>query len=72
MRHSHDVIDSTTQASELKERPHVIVATPGRLADHITNDPQLIFLKKYAFHSVLHQNPMMMTMVLVCLVVLGC
>lgn len=25
----------TEQAKELSEKPHVVIATPGRLADHI-------------------------------------
>lgn len=27
------------QAQELANRPHIIVATPGRLADHVESDP---------------------------------
>eukprot|EP00050_Salpingoeca_kvevrii_P001490 m.170993 g.170993 ORF g.170993 m.170993 type:complete len:566 (-) comp10383_c0_seq2:2567-4264(-) len=30
-------LDMMTQATELSRRPHVIVATPGRLADHLLN-----------------------------------
>lgn len=29
------VTDMVTQALELSNQPHVVVATPGRLADHI-------------------------------------
>lgn len=28
-------MDMMTQAIELKNRPHVVVATPGRLLDHL-------------------------------------
>lgn len=28
-----------TQAQELARRPHILIATPGRLADHILSDP---------------------------------
>ncbi|MCJ1351501.1 MAG: putative RNA helicase [Icmadophila ericetorum] len=32
--------DMRTQALALKERPHLVIATPGRLADHIENSGQ--------------------------------
>ena len=28
-------VEMTVQASQLSEKPHVVIATPGRLADHI-------------------------------------
>lgn len=31
-----EYIDMVAQQKELASRPHVVVATPGRLADHIT------------------------------------
>ena len=30
----------TAQASQLADRPHVVIATPGRLADHIRSSPK--------------------------------
>jgi ATP-dependent RNA helicase DDX49/DBP8 len=39
----------TKQALELSRRPHVIVATPGRLADHINSSSGAIFLKRVKF-----------------------
>lgn len=32
-------MDMTTQAKALMQRPHVVIATPGRLRDHLMNDP---------------------------------
>ena len=31
-------MDMMTQALELKNRPHVVVATPGRLVDHMNSE----------------------------------
>ena len=30
-------MDSIVQATELENRPHVVVATPGRIVDHMKN-----------------------------------
>ncbi|KAI6206410.1 RNA helicase [Aphelenchoides besseyi] len=30
------------QARQLSERPHIVVASPGRLADHLESDPEVI------------------------------
>lgn len=32
-------MDMTEQAKALMQRPHVVIATPGRLRDHLINDP---------------------------------
>lgn len=32
-------MDMTTQAKALMQRPHIVIATPGRLRDHFMNDP---------------------------------
>lgn len=32
-------MDMTEQAKALMQRPHVVIATPGRLRDHLMNDP---------------------------------
>ena len=37
------------QALELTQRPHIIVATPGRLADHIHSSANAIHFKKVKF-----------------------
>ena len=34
------------QSIQLQNRPHVIIATPGRLADHITTSADTIHLQK--------------------------
>jgi superfamily II DNA/RNA helicase len=34
-------MDMTTQAKALMQRPHVVIATPGRLRDHLSNDPDM-------------------------------
>ncbi|OLL25048.1 ATP-dependent RNA helicase DBP8 [Neolecta irregularis DAH-3] len=39
--------DMTTQSIALSHRPHIVIATPGRLADHIRSDK--VFLKKVKF-----------------------
>jgi hypothetical protein len=31
----------TAQAKALMQRPHVVIATPGRMRDHLTNDPDI-------------------------------
>ena len=35
----------TEQAKELGERPHVVIATPGRLADHIESGTEFSLSK---------------------------
>ncbi|KAJ3296004.1 hypothetical protein HK104_002085 [Borealophlyctis nickersoniae] len=42
-------LDMMTQALELSRRPHVIVATPGRLVDHINSSPNAVHFKKLKF-----------------------
>lgn len=42
-------LDMTTQALELSQKPHVIVATPGRLVDHIKSSKNAIHFKRLAF-----------------------
>ncbi|KAI9336081.1 P-loop containing nucleoside triphosphate hydrolase protein [Obelidium mucronatum] len=42
-------MDMMKQALELSKRPHVIVATPGRLADHIKSSANAINFKKLKF-----------------------
>lgn len=34
-------LDMMKQAVELARRPHVVIATPGRLADHINSSAQV-------------------------------
>ncbi|KAJ1918411.1 putative RNA helicase [Mycoemilia scoparia] len=42
-------LDMTRQALELSKRPHIIIATPGRLADHINSNSNAIFFKRLKF-----------------------
>ncbi|KAJ3070095.1 hypothetical protein HDU98_006857 [Podochytrium sp. JEL0797] len=42
-------MDMMKQALELTKRPHVIIATPGRLADHIRSSANAIHFKKIKF-----------------------
>ncbi|TPX61013.1 hypothetical protein SpCBS45565_g07358 [Spizellomyces sp. 'palustris'] len=42
-------LDMMTQALELSRRPHVIVATPGRLVDHINSSTNAVNLKRLRF-----------------------
>lgn len=42
-------LDMVKQTLELNQRPHVIVATPGRLRDHIQSNPDAIHLKRCRF-----------------------
>jgi ATP-dependent RNA helicase DDX49/DBP8 len=42
-------MDMIQQALELSKRPHVIVATPGRLVDHIESSSNVIHLKRVKF-----------------------
>jgi superfamily II DNA/RNA helicase len=39
------------QSVQLQNRPHVVIATPGRLAEHINTSVQTMHLQKYA-HTV--------------------
>eukprot|EP00743_Colponemidia_sp_Colp-15_P005991 GILK01006439.1.p1 GENE.GILK01006439.1~~GILK01006439.1.p1 ORF type:complete len:490 (+),score=94.02 GILK01006439.1:59-1471(+) len=39
-------MDMMTQALALSKRPHVVIATPGRLADHLEKDPSHVKLFK--------------------------
>lgn len=39
-------LDMTQQALELAQRPHIIVATPGRLADHIQSSAEAVHLSR--------------------------
>ena len=42
-------MDMISQALELKEKPHVVVATPGRLVDHLKSTQGEIDLSKVKF-----------------------
>jgi ATP-dependent RNA helicase DDX49/DBP8 len=42
-------LDMTAQAIELSKKPHIIVATPGRLRDHITNSHNAIHFKRIKY-----------------------
>ena len=42
-------MDMMRQALELQKRPHVVIATPGRLVDHLRNSNDVLFLKKLRF-----------------------
>ncbi|KAI8815213.1 P-loop containing nucleoside triphosphate hydrolase protein [Cladochytrium replicatum] len=41
--------DMMEQALELSKRPHVVIATPGRLVDHIRSSSNALFIKKLRF-----------------------
>ncbi|CAG0909097.1 unnamed protein product, partial [Cyprideis torosa] len=41
--------DMVTQGAELSRRPHVVIATPGRLADHLANTGEAHALKRVQF-----------------------
>lgn len=43
------LLDMMTQAIELSRKPHVIIATPGRLRDHIQNSPGAVNLSRVKF-----------------------
>jgi ATP-dependent RNA helicase DDX49/DBP8 len=45
-------LDMMKQAVELSRRPHIVIATPGRLADHI-NSSALVTLDRIRFLGVL-------------------
>ena len=38
-----------TQALELQKKPHIIIATPGRLVDHIQSSSGAVNLSKLSF-----------------------
>ena len=42
-------VDMMKQAIELNNRPHIIVATPGRLRDHIRSNSDVLYFKKLKF-----------------------
>ncbi|KAJ2898183.1 putative RNA helicase [Coemansia aciculifera] len=42
-------VDMMTQALELARRPHIVVATPGRLADHIESSANAIHFQRVKF-----------------------
>ncbi|KAJ3305093.1 putative ATP-dependent RNA helicase ddx49 [Kappamyces sp. JEL0829] len=42
-------MDMMTQALELAQKPHIVIATPGRLADHIVSSSQAIHFKRLRF-----------------------
>lgn len=42
-------VDMMTQAIELQKRPHVVVATPGRLADHLKSSSAAVDLGRLRF-----------------------
>jgi len=42
------LVDMVQQGLELSHNPHIVVATPGRLADHIDSETQMD-LKKIKF-----------------------
>ncbi|KAL1924558.1 uncharacterized protein VTP21DRAFT_4212 [Calcarisporiella thermophila] len=42
-------LDMMKQAIELSRRPHVIIATPGRLRDHIESSPNAVSLSRVRF-----------------------
>ena len=46
---SYCKLDMMQQGLALAKKPHVIVATPGRLADHINSNPENVSLKKLKF-----------------------
>jgi ATP-dependent RNA helicase DDX49/DBP8 len=51
-------MDMMTQALELDNRPHVVIATPGRIVDHLKsssgewNLSRIKFLVCYCFRSI--------------------
>ncbi|KAJ2016853.1 putative RNA helicase, partial [Coemansia sp. S610] len=42
-------VDMMTQALELARRPHIVVATPGRLADHIESSSNAIHFQRVRY-----------------------
>ncbi|KAJ2081032.1 putative RNA helicase [Coemansia sp. RSA 988] len=42
-------VDMVTQAVSLGRRPHIVVATPGRLADHIASNSDAMHLQRVRF-----------------------
>ncbi|KAI0244891.1 putative RNA helicase [Massospora cicadina] len=53
-------LDMMKQAVELSHRPHIVIATPGRLADLIRSCPDVIHLKRLAM-LVLDEADLMLT-----------
>ena len=47
------VADMVEQAVQLQNRPHVVIATPGRLADHIRTSAGTLHLQKCEFFASL-------------------
>lgn len=61
--------DMVTQALELSKKPHIVVATPGRLADHIRSS-DTFDMKKLRFlvrKQLLHTHIFIQTLILHCL-----
>ena len=42
-------MDMMSQAIELSKKPHIVIATPGRLVDHIQSSNNAIFFKRIKF-----------------------
>ena len=42
-------MDMMSQAIELAKKPHIVIATPGRLVDHIQSSSNAIFFKRIKF-----------------------
>jgi ATP-dependent RNA helicase DDX49/DBP8 len=42
-------LDMMQQALELSKRPHVVIATPGRLADHIKSSKGAVHFKRVKY-----------------------
>lgn len=53
-------LDMMSQAIELAQKPHIVVATPGRLVDHIKNSANAIHFKRIKF-LVLDEADRMLT-----------
>ncbi|KAJ9048984.1 putative RNA helicase [Entomophthora muscae] len=53
-------LDMMKQAVDLSHRPHIIIATPGRLADLIRSSPDVIHLKRLSM-LVLDEADLMLT-----------
>uniref|UniRef100_A0A7S2ALE1 ATP-dependent RNA helicase n=1 Tax=Octactis speculum TaxID=3111310 RepID=A0A7S2ALE1_9STRA len=55
-------MDMTTQAVELQQRPHIVVATLGRLVQHIINDPAVKSLFRRLSFLVLDEADRMLSL----------
>lgn len=42
-------MDMMAQALELTQKPHIVIATPGRLVDHIQSSANAIFFKRIQY-----------------------